>query len=201
MKLKVGITGGIGAGKSYVAKIFKVLGVPFYDADKQAKTLMNSNLEIKHALIDAFGPLVYSGDGLLDRAYLSSIVFNNPKKLEKLNSVVHPIVIADALSWAENQTFEYSLKEAALLFESDSYKTLDFTILVTAPQEVKIKRVRARDGVSREQVIARISAQMTDEEKLKLADFVIVNDDLIPLLPQVLLIHQLLLKKSRSCSR
>ena len=199
MKLKVGITGGIGSGKSYVAKVFKALGVPFYDADKHAKELMNTNAEIKRALVDIFGAQVYQEDGLLDRAHLSSIVFNNEERLNLLNSVVHPVVIAEAMEWSEAQTFDYSLKEAALLYESESYKTLDFTILVTAPLELRIQRVIARDGVSREQVIRRVSAQMTDEEKARLADFTIVNDDIQTLLPQVLWLHEHLLKESRSC--
>ncbi|NQD70577.1 dephospho-CoA kinase [Sphingobacterium shayense] len=201
MKLKVGITGGIGSGKSYVAKVFKALGVPFYDADKHAKELMNTNAEIKCKLVDIFGTQVYQEDGLLDRAFLSSIVFDNEERLKLLNSVVHPVVIAEALKWSEAQTFDYSLKEAALLFESGSYKTLDFTVLVTAPQELKIQRVMARDGVTREQVISRISAQMADEEKMRLADFTIVNDGVRALLPQVLWLHERLLKESRSCSK
>lgn len=201
MSLKVGITGGIGAGKSYVGKIFKALGVPFYDADKQAKELMNTNIEIKRSLIKAFGPDVYAENGFLDRAFLSSIVFNNPERLQTLNSIVHPIVIADAVDWSEAQTFDYSMKEAALLFESKSYKTLNYTILVTAPPEVKIRRVMLRDKLPRDQVINRIAAQMSDEEKLNLADFVIVNDDTVPLLPQVLQLHGKLLQQSRACSK
>lgn len=195
--LKVGITGGIGSGKSYVAKIFKALGVPFYNADIRAKELMNTSAEIKNALVHAFGPDVYDRQGQLNRAHLASLVFNDTKKLEILNSIVHPVVIADGVRWSDEQSFNYSLKEAALLFESGSYKSLDFTILVTAPVELRIQRVIARDNVSKEQVSSRISAQMLDADKEKLADFTIVNDSHSPLLTQVIALHEYLLKKSQ----
>jgi dephospho-CoA kinase len=188
--IKVGITGGIGSGKSFVAKIFKTLGVPFYDADKEAKDLMVSSDLIRNGLVDAFGAEVYFYDGTLNRKWLSGQVFNNPEKLKLLNSIVHPVVIQDAVDWGNAQTFSYSLKEAALLFESGSYKTLDYTILVVAPEELRIERVMKRDEVSREEVINRINKQMPEEEKLKLADFIIVNDGIQPLLPQLYKIHK-----------
>jgi len=188
--IKVGITGGIGSGKSFVAKIFKTLAVPFYDADKEAKDLMVRNELIRNGLTHAFGVEVYFEDGTLNRKWLSAQVFNNPEKLKLLNSIVHPIVIQDAVDWANAQTSCYSLKEAALLFESGSYKTLDYTILVVAPVELRIERVMKRDEVSREDVINRINKQMPEEEKLKLADFVIVNDGIQPLLPQLYKIHK-----------
>lgn len=190
MGLKIGITGGIGSGKSYVAKLFKALGVPFYDADKQAKLLMGSHPEIKEKLIEAFGEAVYSPEGSLDRAYLSSLVFTDAAKLKQLNSIVHPIVIRHGEEWGEAQTFPYSLKEAALLFESGSYKQLDYTILVTAPEEMRIERVMVRDTVLRQQVLDRISKQMPEEAKRELADFILINDGVEPLLPQVLALHE-----------
>src|SRR5690606_15419288 len=144
MGLKIGITGGIGSGKSYVAKIFKALGVPFYDADKEAKALMNTNQDIKTALTDEFGSEVYDIRGRLNRSYLASQVFKDKERLDKLNAIVHPIVIQHGEDWALSQTFPYSLKEAALLFESGSYKKLDYTILVTAPTDIRIKRVMQR---------------------------------------------------------
>lgn len=188
--IKVGITGGIGSGKSFVAKIFKTLAIPFYDADKEAKDLMVRSELIRDGLIHAFGVEVYLEDGALNRKWLSAQVFNNPEKLKLLNSIVHPIVIQDAVDWANAQTSCYSLKEAALLFESGSYKTLDYTILVVAPVELRIERVMKRDEVSREEVINRINQQMPEEEKLKLADFVVVNDGIQPLLPQLYKIHK-----------
>lgn len=190
MGLNIGITGGIGSGKSYVAKVFKALGVPFYDADKEAKELMNTNPAIKSALILEFGKEVYDIDGHLDRAYLASKVFRDKEKLNKLNAIVHPIVIQHGEDWALSQTFPYSLKEAALLFESGSYEKLDYTILVTAPTDIRIARVMQRDAITREEVLDRINKQLSDEEKQKLADFTIVNDGLTPLLPQILPLHK-----------
>jgi len=190
MGLKIGITGGIGSGKSYVAKVFKALGVPFYDADKEAKELMNSNLAIRDALISAFGKEVYNTEGRLDRAYLASQVFRDKERLDKLNAIVHPVVIQHGEDWSMSQNFPYSLKEAALLFESGSYKKLDYTILVTAPADIRITRVMQRDTITREEVLDRINKQLPDEEKQKLADFTIVNDGLTPLLPQILPLHQ-----------
>ncbi|HLQ98868.1 MAG TPA: dephospho-CoA kinase [Sphingobacterium sp.] len=198
MSIHVGITGGIGAGKSYVAKVFKEWGVPFYDADKEAKDLMVNNTEIKNALIQHFGSKVYTEKGLLNRGYLSEIVFQNPEKLKLLNSIVHPVVIKHGEDWARRQTKPYSLKEAALLFESGSYQKLDYTILVVAPKELRIKRVQERDKISREAVLQRMDKQMPDEEKRKLADFIINNDGQEPLLPQIEAIHQKMMSKNKN---
>ncbi|PRD48337.1 dephospho-CoA kinase [Sphingobacterium haloxyli] len=189
MGLKIGITGGIGSGKSYIAQVFKALGVPFYDADKEAKELMNTNPAIIHALISEFGKAVYDIEGRLNRGYLASHVFRDKEKLNKLNAIVHPIVIKHGEDWTLSQNFPYSLKEAALLFESGSYKKLDYTILVTAPIAVRITRVMQRDAIAKEEVMDRINAQLPDEEKQKLADFTIINDGSIPLLPQILPLH------------
>lgn len=191
--IKVGITGGIGSGKSFVAKVFKTMGIPFYDADKEAKTLMWRSEVIRNGLIQAFGAEVYFEDGTLNRKWLSNQVFNNSDQLELLNSIVHPVVIQDAVDWADAQTSPYSLKEAALLFESGSYKTLDYTILVIAPEDLRIERVMQRDGVTREEVMNRINKQMPEDEKRKLADFIIVNDGIQPLIPQIYTIHKQLI--------
>ncbi|MFZ4863932.1 dephospho-CoA kinase [Sphingobacterium sp. Mn56C] len=190
MSLKVGITGGIGSGKSFVSKIFKTMAVPFYDADWEAKQIMVTNASVREALIAHFGPEVYFNDGSLNRRLLSETVFNHADKLRLINSIVHPVVIQEAVAWADKQTAAYSLKEAALLFETGSYKTLDYTILVTAPEELRIQRVIERDTVSREEVINRIQKQLPDAEKIAKADFVIVNDQHSPLLPQIINIHQ-----------
>ncbi len=193
--LRIGITGGIGSGKSFVAKIFKTLGIPFYDADTEAKLLMHTHEEIRNGLKKVFGEQVYTIEGELDRAYLSKKVFNDKEQLFLLNSIVHPRVIAHGEEWAEQQTTPYSLKEAALLFESGSYKTLDYTIVVTAPENVRIERVKLRDRVSEDEVRRRIANQMPEEEKVKMADFIIVNDDEQALLPQIIKIHEILLEK------
>ena len=195
MTLKIGITGGIGTGKSFVSKIFKTMGIPFYDADLEAKLIMVKDPQVREALIEAFGSETYFEDGSLNRAYLSSQVFNNSEKLEKLNNIVHPAVIQAGVDWSNEQTGPYSLKEAALLYESGSYKKLDHTILVTAPEELRIERVMKRDKVSREEVLSRMQKQMPEDEKLQYADFIIHNDEVQPLLPQVLAIHHKLLNR------
>lgn len=195
MTLKVGITGGIGTGKSFVSKIFKTMGIPFYDADLEAKLIMVKDNNIRSALVKAFGPETYFEDGSLNRAHLSKQVFDNSQRLEMLNNIVHPAVIRAGVDWSNAQNGPYSLKEAALLYESGSYKKLDYTILVTAPQELRIARVMKRDKVSREEVLNRIQKQMPEEEKLKFADFVIHNDEQQPLLPQIINIHHTLLKR------
>lgn len=193
MGLKIGITGGIGSGKTFICRLFEALGIPVYNADEEAKRLMNTDIRIKEKLIAQFGESTYK-DGLLDRAFLANMVFSDKDKLELLNSIVHPVVIQEAKDWAERQTTRYSLKEAALLFESGSYKELDYTILVTAPMDIRIQRVIERDGATEQQVQERINKQLSDEEKLQLADFVIVNDGITPLLPQVWTLHQKFLK-------
>lgn len=197
MSIKVGITGGIGSGKSYVARMFQEKGVPYYDADTEAKKLMASHPEIRKRLIESFGPEVYSAGGELNRHYLSKQIFDNKEKLEVLNSIVHPIVIQHAEEWAERQNAPYSLKEAALLFESGSYRNLDYVILVVAPQELKIQRVQARDEITKKEVLDRMDKQMSDEEKEELADFIIVNDEQEPLAGQVEKLHSLLISKSQ----
>ncbi|TJZ54857.1 dephospho-CoA kinase [Sphingobacterium olei] len=193
--LKIGITGGIGTGKSFVSKIFKSMGVPFYDADKEAKDIMTKSDIVRRGLIDAFGSETYREDGALNRKWLADKVFKDPEKLQVLNGIVHPVVIQSAVDWAEKQKGAYSLKEAALLYESGSYQSLDYTILVAAPLELRIKRVMKRDNVSEEEVLDRMSRQMSEEEKKGYADFIVVNDEIAPLLPQVLAIHHKLMEK------
>lgn len=195
MTKKVGITGGIGTGKSFVSKIFKTLGVPFYDADLQAKIIMSESDSIRNDLVGAFGNEVYDQHGILNRKLLASKVFNNQEQLTVLNNIVHPVVIEAANKWADLQTTAYSLKEAALIFESSSYKSLDFTIVVTAPLELRIARVMERDAVTREEVMRRISKQMPEDEKIKMADFIIINDEITPLLPQIEKINRTIINK------
>ncbi|UPZ34911.1 dephospho-CoA kinase [Sphingobacterium sp. PCS056] len=188
MGIKVGIAGGIGSGKTIVCDIFKVLGVPIYNADLEAKLIMNKSDQVRQAIIATFGDQTYQ-NGILNREFLAAQVFNDADQLAKLNAIVHPAVIQAAEDWADAQTASYSLKEASILFESGSYKKLDYTILVTAPVEIRIARVMARDQVTREQVLARMNNQLPDEEKAKLADFVIINDGIEALIPQVMALH------------
>ncbi|QQT24821.1 dephospho-CoA kinase [Sphingobacterium spiritivorum] len=190
MGLKIGITGGIGAGKSIICNIFKVLGVPVYNADQEAKDIMIKSEEVKAALKETFGNETYFEDGSLNRAFLSSTVFGDEAQLKLLNGIVHPAVIRAGEEWSEKQTAAYSLKEAALLFETGSYRQLDYTILVTAPEDIRIARVVARDHTDEAKVRDRISKQMSDKEKSELTDFIVINDGIQPLLPQVLHLHQ-----------
>ena len=193
MKLKIGITGGIGVGKSIATRIFNVLNIPTYDADKEAKKLMNEDLEIRQALQSLFGDQVYLPNRELNRTWLAKEVFSTPEKLTQLNKIVHPVVIKHAEEWANSQTALYSVKEAALLFESGSYKSLDLSILVTSPLDLRIRRVMQRDHVTKEEVLGRIAAQMPEEEKAKIADFTIVNDNKHSLIEQIMTLHNLFL--------
>ncbi len=184
--LKIGITGGIGSGKSLVCRIFKALGIPTFDADREAKRLMVADAALIDAIRSEFGRQAYRPDGTLDRAFMAEQVFNDEGKLQKLNALVHPVVIRAGEEWANQQRTPYAVKEAALLFESGSYRLNDYTVLVTAPVEVRVGRVMERDGVDADRVRARMEKQWPEEEKRRLADFVIVNDGVQAVIPQVL---------------
>ncbi|MEC3879725.1 dephospho-CoA kinase [Parapedobacter sp. 10938] len=184
--IKVGVTGGIGSGKSVVCRVFQTLGIPVFDADREAKLLMATDSDLMAAIRSEFGDQAYHDDGSVNRGYLASQVFNDPQRLERLNGLVHPVAIRAGEEWAHRQEGPYSVKEAALLFESGSFKLNDYTILVTAPEDVRIARVVQRDGVTPEQVRARMQRQWPDEEKARLADLTIVNDGKQAIIPQVL---------------
>ena len=199
-KLRVGITGGIGTGKTTICAIFETLGIPIYSADERAKSIMTSNPEVKQRINSLLGEEAYFKNGRLNRAYISSVVFNNKTRLNALNKIVHPAVAKDGHAWHEAQTTAYTLKEAALLVESGSYKDVDVLILVVSPLELRIKRVVARDKCSREDVLKRIAQQLSDEEKMKYAHFIIDNDEKTPLIKQILKIHKALLKQAKKKS-
>ena len=193
--LQIGLTGGIGTGKTTVAKIFQVLGIPVFDADTVAKKLMNENEILKQELIKEFGNDVYI-NGLLNKKYLSNIVFNDAYKLEKLNAIVHPIAIQAGLDWAAKQTAPYIIKEAALMFEAGSASNLNYVIGVFAPKHLRINRVMKRDGISKEEVTARIKNQIDENIKMKLCDFVIINDEQQPVIPKIFELHKKILALS-----
>ncbi len=180
----VGLTGGIGSGKTTVAKMFETLGIPVYYADTEAKQLMHTNTHIKNALIKQFGKEVYQ-DGMLNRAYLAEIVFHDKEKLVVLNSIVHPEVRKHFEQWTAKQQAVFVLKENAILFESDDAKNCHATLVVTAPIETRITRVIARDNTTAEAVKARINNQWDDSKKIERADFVIHNTNLTETIKQV----------------
>ncbi|HEY8920442.1 MAG TPA: dephospho-CoA kinase [Chitinophaga sp.] len=192
--LKIGITGGIGSGKSTVAKIFELLGIPVYYADAAAKDIMNRDPELKAQVQQHFGAEVYDSNGQLDRKRLGNIVFNDQEKLQLLNSLVHPATIRDSEQWALKQKSPYVLKEAALLFESESFHYLDKIIGVSAPQPLRILRTMQRDKVSRNEVFARMHKQMDETIKMRLCDYVIYNDEQQMVIPQVLKLHEEMLQ-------
>ena len=194
MILKVGITGGIGSGKTTIAKVFEVLGIPVYYADDAAKRLMNEDEILKEKIQYHFGKECYL-DGTLNRKWLSNLVFNNDEKLSLLNSIVHPATILAAQVWMQQQTSPYALKEAALIFETGSQQQLDYVIGVFTPVPMRIQRVIQRDGLGQEEVKKRMDKQMEETSKMRLCDFVITNDEQELVIPQVLAIHETLLSK------
>ena len=182
--LKVGITGGIGSGKSYVCSILEHLGFPVFYSDKSAKILIETNDSIKQELIHLFGNEIYKGNKL-DKIRLSNLIFTDNLLLEKINSIIHPNVRECFNNWASFQKSNIVFNEAAILFETDIYKTFDYTVLITAPLDLKIERVMKRDYCKKEDVLTRMNNQWTDEQKSHLASFIISNDDKISLISQV----------------
>ena len=195
--LRIGITGGIGSGKTTVCKIFETLNIPIYYADDRAKWLMVNSPALQTGIQQLFGKEAYFKDGTLNRAHIGSIAFKDPAKLQKLNALVHPAVFVDGENWQQEQLTlgaPYTIKEAALIYETGSYKMLDKVIVVSAPEELRIERVIKRDQLSAEEVKERIARQMPESEKVSKADFVIQNDGQHSLIKQVLAIHQAILE-------
>ena len=195
--LKVGLTGGIGSGKSLVAEMFKLLGVPVLHADDTARYLMEHDTKLQSAIGQLFGKEVYE-NGRLNRPFLASVVFNDKSKLEQLNALVHPATIAFGQQWAAAQTTPYTIKEAAIFFESGSYKDMDKMIGVYAPAEMRLQRAMSRDNATEEVIRQRMDKQMNEEEKMKRCDFVIYNDETKSIIEQVLDLHQQLLQLAKS---
>lgn len=190
--IKVGITGGIGSGKSIVCEIFSRLGVPVYNADIRAKYLMQNSVKIRQQLLRKFGPEVFKHNQL-NRKFLADIIFHDQVALSFVNSVVHPEVASDFEQWsAKHKTVSYTIEEAALLFESGAFQKMDRIILVYAPLSLRLKRVMNRDKATREQVISRMENQMPEEEKISHSQYIIQNDEKNSVLEQVLRFHSLL---------
>lgn len=186
--LKIGLTGGIGSGKTTIAEVFKQLGIPIYLSDNRAKALMLENESLRISIIRLFGNQAYVA-GELNTAYIAEKVFSNHEELKKLNAIVHPVLQEDFEAWSAMQQSPYIIKEAAILFESGANKGLDKVILVEAPKELKISRVVQRDNVTQEDVLARMDKQWSDEQKRALSDYIIINDEKSSLMEQVLKLH------------
>ena len=189
----VGLTGGIGSGKTTVAKQFAALGIPVYIADEEAKKLMNRSKIIKRKLIELFGSEAYKNDAL-NRPFIAQIIFSNKEILQKMNAIIHPRVATHFNKWILKQTAAYVIKEAAILFENDGYKLCDYVITVVAPKELRIKRLLKRDTTTIDKIEAIIKNQWSDEEKIKLSHFKITNINLEDTKKQVVEVHNQLLK-------
>ena len=196
MVLRIGLTGGIGSGKSTVAQIFEVLGIPVYYADIAAKRLMNEDAELRSAITNIFGEQAYPNN-ILNRKYISSIVFSDPAKLQQLNALVHPATKKDGEVWMQQQTSRYAIHEAALIFEAKVSDRLDLVIGISSPTELRIKRAMERDKVSREEVLKRMEQQLEEEVKMSKCDFILINDEQQLLIPQVLELHKKLIGLSK----
>lgn len=191
--LKIGLTGGIGSGKSIVAAIFQVLGIPVFDADKEAKCIMENNPRLVAAIKKLFGNDSYI-DTKLNRPFIAKIVFNNAAKLLQLNALVHPATIAAAEVWMNSQKSPYVVKEAALMFESASTANMDYIIGVSAPYNIRLQRAMSRDNIGEQEIVSRMERQMDEAVKMNLCNFVIVNDGLRLIVPQVLELHEKFMK-------
>ena len=194
--LKVGITGGIGSGKSTVARMFEVLGVPVFYADVEARKMMEEDAEVRSAIAGIFGPEAYA-EGHLNRKYLSSRMFSDRQQVERLNAIVHPAILRKADEWMNSRNEPYALKEAALIFESGGQRYLDAVIGVYAPESLRIARAMKRDGTDRDTVLARMHHQIEESVKMRLCDFVIRNNDLELVIPQVVAIHEQLTARAQ----
>jgi len=199
MTLRIGLTGGIGSGKTTVAKIFELLNVPVYYADEASKNLYHTDKNLIKRMKEHFGDSIYT-DGRLNRSQLAAIVFENKEKLELLNSLVHPATIAHAEEWMRVQKAPYIIKEAALIFESGSAGSLDYVIGVQAPEYLRISRAMERDGSGGETIIARMNSQIDETIKMRLCDFLINNDEKHLLIPQVIKLHEHLLTLAKNKS-
>jgi len=193
--LKVGITGGIGSGKSVVCRVFATLGIPVFNADLAARHLLETDENLKQQVRSLLGDDSYKS-GLPDRAKIASLVFNDSTKLAALNALIHPATITYGEQWMSQQQAPYAIKEAAIFFESGSYKAMDVMLGVFAPRELRIQRTMRRSVFTREDVLDRMSQQMDDDEKMRRCDYVIVNDGQQAIVPQVMNLHKILLAKA-----
>jgi dephospho-CoA kinase len=190
--MKLGITGGIGSGKTSVCRVFNVLGIPVFSADPEARKIMENDINIKNEINAIVGKDIYP-EGRLDRMELASLIFNDKNLLEKVNSLVHPIVFDKFIRWTKEQTTPYVIMEAAILFESGGYKLVDRVATIVAPVEERISRVTQSNMLNRDQVMERIKNQMTDEERIRMSDYIIHNSENDMIIPVILDINKDLL--------
>ena len=188
---RIGLTGNIGSGKTTVASCFEILGIAVFNADKQAKLLMNKDVNLKQSLIAEFGKEVFLNNEL-NRKYLSKLAFNDDLVLKRLNALVHPVVQEAFEKWSIQQSGAYVIKEAAILFESNTYQSLDAIICISCPEEIRLKRILKRDDLSEKDLRQRMSHQWAEEKKISLSDYVITNDDSSLVMPQILSVHSAL---------
>ncbi|MEI7422742.1 MAG: dephospho-CoA kinase [Prolixibacteraceae bacterium] len=189
--LTIGITGGIGSGKSTVCRVFRVLGIPVFQADNVARRLQDEDANIRSKLIAYFGPDIYTENNLLNRKKLAGIIFNSPVDLERVNHLIHPAVHKEFENWKAKMTcYPYVLYEAAILFETGSASRFDYTILVVTDEKERLQRVMKRDNLSSEAILQRMRNQMQDSEKIKLASHIIKNNDNQLIIPQILVLDQ-----------
>jgi dephospho-CoA kinase len=197
--IKIGLTGGIGSGKSLVCSIFRVLNIPVFEADQEAKLIMDTDLGVIDQLTGVFGPGIYMPTGRLNRSKLAEIIFHNKELLARVNEIVHPAVRKKFSLWSSQQKAPYVLQEAAILFESGGYTLMDINILVLAPPELRIGRVMKRDRLTKEEITTRMKNQWPDNKKIALANFVIKNDGTEFLIPQILDIHNKIVTNGKIC--
>ena len=183
--IKVGITGGMGSGKSVVSDLFRLMGDPVYNADAESKRIVNVDPEVRAGLISLFGSAIYAADGQLDKPRMAGLIFTDKENLLQVNSIIHPAVSRDFFAWSDQQATSIVAIESAILFDSGFNRLVDIAINVSAPKEQCFQRVILRDGLSRQQVLDRVNNQMTDRQRNTLADFTIMNDGIHPIIPQV----------------
>ncbi len=194
----VGLTGGIGSGKTTVSEVFKNLGISVYNSDFEAKKIMNTDEDLINKLKIIFGFDIYDSDNQLNRKKLADLIFNNKNKLNTVNRIVHPAVKKHFQNWINKQNSPYIIKETAILFESGIYKEVDKIITVVSPLNTRINRIKKRDNLNEKEIKERINNQTDDEYKIKNSDFIITNNNISLILPQILSIHKKLLKFSKS---
>lgn len=192
--LKLGVTGGIGSGKTSVCKVFAVLGVPVFSADRAARTIIDNDEHIRSALNEIAGRNLYSKGGCLDRMALATLIFNNNRLLGKVNSLVHPVVFDHFIQWRREQKASYVIMEAAILFESGASKLVDKIATIVAPQEERLNRVIRRSNLTRQQVLERMNNQLDDDSRIRLSDYVIYNSENDMIIPAILKIHENILQ-------